>query len=75
MPYVPMPQRPRHNSQTGYYDTGSIADDMGELLKDATIGAIKAPKRFWDYLRTDIGKEHAEEEEAKRQAILKHQKK
>lgn len=54
----------------GYGASDAIYEGIGGLAK----ALAKSPKGFWDYMTKDIGKEHVEEEERKRQAILANQK-
>lgn len=51
------------------------SDDIFVFGVNVAKAVVKAPKGFWNYMTKDIGKEHAEEEEQKRQAILANRKK
>lgn len=70
-----MSHRP-HRTITPY---GPITTGAGEAIiegvGDLAKAVVKAPKNFFHYMWDDIGKEHAEEEEHKRQAILANRKK
>lgn len=64
MPYIPY-RRPN-----GSYGTFITTEEAVAVAK----AIAKAPRSFWHYMRDGLGEEHAEEEERKRQAIIKHRK-
>jgi len=73
MPYVHRPYHSRYDAH-GRMLSPAPPIDLLEVTKSIVTSTVNAPKRFLHYLRDGIGDEHAAEEEAKRQAILKQQK-